>query len=101
MTELEDDWRAATRQCLGVRYSVAREESGKTDAGQSACCAFLLLMNAGAEEIGFMLPDARPNTLWTSMVETTSAAMPPDGPFDPGTLFRLAAHSLALFAGKD
>ncbi len=96
----EDDWRAANRQCLGVRYAVTPEEGGKTDAVRSDRCAFLLLMNAGAEEIGFVLPDTRPNERWTCMVETASVALPPERSFDPGTLFRLAAHSLALLAGK-
>lgn len=96
----EGDWHAANRQCLGVRYAVTADEHGKTGAAQCDHCAFLLMMNAGAQEIRFMLPDARPNKRWTFIVETVSDALPQEGSLDPGTLFRLAAHSLALLGGE-
>ncbi len=96
----QQDWPASNRQCLGVRYAVVPEKRGEPNADQHDRRSFLLLMNAGADEVDFVIPDARPNKRWTSMVETASAALPPSGFLEPTTRFRLAAHSLALLAGE-
>lgn len=96
----EDDWRAADRHFLGVRYGIEPERRSTTSPAESDHCAFLLLMNAGADEISFVLPQAWPNRKWISRVETASVVFPPEGLFDQGARFRLPAHSLALLAGK-
>jgi glycogen operon protein len=96
----EDDWRVADTQCLGVRYAAARAGNTRPEEEHPDPSAFLLLMNAGAHEIAFTLPNAQPNKRWIAMIETTSGALPLKELFDPGTLFHLPAHSLALFGGK-
>ena len=73
---------------------------GEPNADQHDRRSFLLLMNAGEDEVDFVISRRATRQAVDSMVETASAALPPSGFFEPTTRFRLAAHSLALLAGE-
>jgi hypothetical protein len=55
-------------------------------------------MNAGPEDVDFILPSAPPGSGWRKLVDTM-ADPPMDARFNRGVSYLLAAHSLSLFVG--
>ena len=92
------DWNRPNR-CLGVRYAATAEMDRETYTRRLDPHSFLLLMNAGDEEIDFVLPGVPFDKSWHWLIDTTASDGTPSGRFAAATGFPLQAHSLALFEG--
>jgi glycogen operon protein len=91
------DWSAWQNHCLGVRYAATSEMDTETYTRRLDPHAFLLLMNAGAKSVSFVLPDTGADRAWSRLIDTAGGDDAPEAQFDPQTAFRLEAHALALF----
>ena len=96
----QEDWRLPQSRCLGVRYAATAEMDRETYTRRLDRHAFLLLMNAGIESVGFVLPDAGLDRKWSCVIDTASADDDMQPAFDPHTRFHLEAHSLALLVSQ-
>jgi isoamylase len=96
----QSDWNAPQNRCLGVRYAATSEMDTETYTRRLDPHAFLLLTNAGRQNVAFVLPDTGADRTWSRLIDTASDDDAPKARFDPQSAFRLEAHSLALFISE-
>ena len=94
------DWHSPQARCLGVRYAAMAEMDAETYTRRLDHHGFLLLMNAGIEAVGFVIPDVGVDRKWTCVIDTASSEGDVQPSFDPRVRFHLEAHSLALFVSQ-
>jgi len=98
----EDDWRQASRQILGVLLDhngvrLGHRLQHETDAGDS----FLMLFNAGAEDLEFTVPPPIGSEIWEVVFDTSEeGATVPAGSFRAGNQYMLRARSMVLLADR-
>ncbi len=96
--EMSDgEWRDTTRQAFGYRLcGLAMDEVN--DKGEPITDdTLLILFNAGAEKVQFVLPDAHPGNLWERLVDTARGAEAEKGSrFDMGSKLALTERSMML-----
>jgi len=93
-----EDWSAPGNRALAVRYAATAEMDAETYTRRLDPHAFLLLLNSGPKPAEFTLPALAFDRRWRCLLDTAGKAE--DSHCAPGTLFALAAHSLALFMGE-
>ncbi|MGB5591509.1 MAG: glycogen debranching protein GlgX [Gammaproteobacteria bacterium] len=98
----EDDWRAASRQVLGVLLDhtgvrLSHRLQHESGAGDS----FLMLFNAGARDIDFTVPAPISSEIWEVVFDTSEegATVPASG-FREGNTYTLQARSMVLLADR-
>ncbi len=96
----ETDWNASDNRCMGVRYAATLEMDAETYERRLDPHAFVLLMNAGARPVDFVLPGTKNDRIWKCIIDTALESAPGDAQFAPSAIFELQAHSLALFVGE-
>ena len=94
-----EDWTVPYARCLGFilsgeadGYHVSSRGAPETDE------AFLVLMNAGAEPVDFLLPTLPATRSWSLVIDSTKGD--PDfelGRFAPGDVHAISAHGFLLF----
>ncbi len=89
----DDDWTAQDGRGLGIRYAAG--------SAVQKSPAFLLLLNAAEQAIEFRLPDAKPDAMWTRVVDTALADLPRAQRHEQGAMFNLEPRSLVLFRSGD
>jgi glycogen operon protein len=96
--EMNDhEWHDATLEAFGYRLcGLAMDEVN--DKGQPITDdTLLILFNAGAEKIQFVLPDAHPGKLWEMLVNTALEEEPGNpSQFDVGSRIEMTAASMML-----
>jgi isoamylase len=95
----QGDW-GRQNHCLGVRYAATAEMDRENYTRRLDPHSFLLLMNAGAGTVNFVLPSSPFDRKWSCVIDTNYADGEPLGRFAAQTGFALRAHSLALFVGE-
>jgi isoamylase len=95
--DLNDTEWADELPCFGMRLAGdlmdETDEYGVRVTGDS----LLVILNSGAE-VSFTLPPTNPEHRWQPLLDTGDTAAP--GPHPGGSVYPVAAHSLALFVAK-
>jgi glycogen operon protein len=98
----DEDWNNPVALSLGYVLSGAAGEfftpGGQRDIDES----FLVMMNAYYEDLDFHIPILAASMSWEPLVDTSQpTGFAPDGRlFAPGEVYRLQAHSFALFINR-
>jgi len=96
-----DDWHDGSRRALGALFG---GETGERYIGASGYpefdSTFLMLMNAGDEDLDFVLPQAGSFARWSLVLDTTGAANAPGTLFSAASAYRLTSRSLALLCAQ-
>jgi isoamylase len=93
----DSEWRDATLEAFGYRLcGLVMDEVD--DKGQPITDdTLLILFNAGAEKIEFVLPDAHPGKFWEMLVNTALEEEPENpSQFDVGSRIEMTAASMML-----
>jgi isoamylase len=89
----QSDWTAPHNLCLGVRYDESLDEGAESGAS-----SFLLLMNASAPPVEFVLTKIGGERRWRRLIDTVQDDVSQLS-FAAHSAYALKPHSLALFAG--
>ena len=95
--EMSDEvWNSSVVWCLGVRLAgdaiMEVDEYGELIKEDT----ILLLMNAGADNIPFMLPDAGPKFIWELFLDTFSTENKLER-LNGGSEYQMKNHTFAVF----
>jgi glycogen operon protein len=93
----DDDWRDAGCRCLGVHKAVVQPD-GATEPGASMRReSLLLLLNAAADRVGFLLPPVPAPWSWMSVLDTArpDVAVGTDR-YASGATYDLESRSMAI-----
>jgi glycogen operon protein len=95
----DEDWNAGYAHCLGFVLSGEARDYHLTDVGlPETDDAFLIVMNAAAGPIDFMLPTFKNCLQWQLLIDTSSEDGFCSGCQEPpGKPYTVAAHSFLLF----
>lgn len=90
------NWRNPEIRALGVRLSGRDMEDVDEHGTRLTDDTFLILLNAGADPVHFVLPDAHPGDGWKAVADT--AVAPESGPavLDVGGTVSVVDRSLLL-----
>jgi glycogen operon protein len=97
-----EDWNNPVGQALGYVLSGAAGEfftpGGQRDIDES----FLVMMNAHSEALDFRFPILASPMSWEPLVDTAepSGRVAEAARYEPGQIYRLQAHSFALFIDR-
>ncbi|MEO2087957.1 MAG: glycogen debranching enzyme GlgX, partial [Gemmataceae bacterium] len=95
--DLNDTEWADELPCFGMRLAGdlmdETDEYGVRVTGDT----LLVILNSG-NEVSFTLPSTNPEHRWHRLLDTGDPAAP--GPYPGGSVYPVAAHSLALFVAK-
>lgn len=93
----DDEWRDATRQAFGYRLCGLAMDEVNEEGEPITDDTLLILLNAGAAEIQFILPDAHPGVLWELLVDTACEEEPAKARrLDVGSGLQLMGKSMML-----
>ena len=93
----EKEWRDAAREVLGYRLCGLAMDEVNEKGEPITDDTLLILFNAGAKKVQFVLPDAHPGKLWELLVDTTSDEEPKEARrFDVGSKLELLERSMKL-----
>lgn len=93
----DSEWRDTTREAFGYRLcGLAMDEVN--DKGEPITDdTLLILFNAGAEKVQFVLPDAHPGNLWEMLIDTARKEdVENQFRFDVGSRLAMTARSMML-----
>jgi glycogen operon protein len=92
----DQEWNAAVVRCLGMKLNGQVMNEWDEHGNIIHDDILLLLLNAGPDDIAFILPNGMSASPWEPLIDTTA----PDGtthpPTPPGQGYNLRARSLAL-----
>ena len=94
---VEAEWRQATLRAFGFRLCGDAMDDVNERGEPITDDTLLVLLNAGPESVGFVLPTPHPGVAWQVMVDTDDAALPgPSPPLADGSRVAVVGRSLKV-----
>ncbi len=96
-----DDWNDGGRRCFGALLGGDVGDRFISLQGYPELDdSFLMILNAHATSVEFVLPLIAPVRRWTHLLDTARLGATPRLPIAPGSRLTVADHSFSLFAGR-
>jgi len=93
----DEEWNNSFARALALQMSGLLEGEYDAQGRSEEDDDFLLLFNAGEDEVDFQIPPFPEEARWEVFMDTAySAGLKPDGFFKPGAVYTLKPRSMAL-----